>query len=146
MAKEHKGKSHSNNKGIDLGGTPDELINVMIDDQKERDWALKKLINGGSHHKQVLTAVLLNRLNKLVKGIELKTGSSFVLQHGNEVVLEKHKHKMMLPIPMPIDAGDDMDTDEIVKAISHAADREILMYAICLQVIEWGVVAIAKKK
>ena len=146
MSKKHKGKSHSKEKGIDLGGTPDGLINVMIDDQKERNWALKKLIKGGSHHKQVLTAALLNRLNKLVKGIELKTSSSFLLQHGNEVILKKHKHKMKLPIPVPIDAGDEVDTDDIVKAISHAGEHEILMYAICLQVIEWGVVALAKKK
>jgi hypothetical protein len=105
MPKEHKGKLHSKDKSTDLGGTPDELVNVMIDNQKERNWALDELTNEGPHHKQVLTAALLNQLNKLVKAIELKTDSSFVLQHGNEIILEKHKHKMMLPIPVPIDAA-----------------------------------------
>jgi len=87
--------------------------------QRER-WATDMVINHGSKHKQVLTAMLLKRLYKLVQTIE-KIQGKVVMQEGYEFSIGKDE---VLPVLMPINLGAGIDAEKIMKAISHTRNMK----------------------
>jgi len=122
-------------EGVKLVGSPEKMIDLLIAGDKERLWAADLLINHGSKHKQVLTAMLLKRLYKLVQTIEKNTGAKFVMQEGYEFSIEDEA----LPILMPLNLDTGIDTKKIMKAISHTPEHEALAYVIYMQVVEWAI-------
>jgi len=140
MSKDNSNKDH-NGEGVKLVGSPEKIIDILITGNKEKEWAADLLINHGSKHKQVLTAMLLKRLYKLVETIEKNTGAKFVMQEGYEFSTEKDE---VLPILMPINLGTGIDAEKIMKAISHTPEHEALAYAIYMQVVEWAIKSLVK--
>ena len=141
MSADSLNKNH-NGEGVKLVGSPKEMIDLMITGNKEKEWAADLLINHGSKHKQVLTAMLLKRLYKLVQTIEDTTGAKFVMQEGCEFSTEKNE---VLPILMPINLGTGIDDEKIMKTISHTPEHEALAYVIYMQVVEWAIKSLVKK-
>jgi len=142
MPHEHTIHNHSG-EGVKLAGNPEELINLLIADKSERKWALDQIVNEGPVHKQVLSALLLMRLYKLVKTIEKSTGTTFQLQNGLELINDKDEK--VLPVLLPINLSQEMNKEEIANTISHAPEHEALAYAMSIQVIEWAINATTKK-
>jgi hypothetical protein len=143
-------KHHSKNKhtgaGVKHVGNPASLIALLTSDTDEKKWATNEIVNEGPRHKQVLSALLLVRLNKLVKSIEKSTGATFVVQKGYEVCSDKEDKEVVLPVPMPIHLAPGMDEEKVIKAIAHAPAHEALAYVMCLQVIEWAIKVTSKPK
>jgi len=144
MAKVNSKSKPKNDVAI-LVGNPDELVNLMISDKTQKIWAIQQLTDEGPKHKQVLTALMLKSLYKLVRTIEKKSGTSFELQHGYELIKEIDDVKSQLPISLPINLGTGIDKKKVAEAILQAPDHEALAYAMCIQVIEWAIKTTAKK-
>lgn len=143
MAKHHK-KHHHHAEGLKLLGSQEELISLLITDEDENIWAIDQLVNEGPKHKQVLNAVLLNRLYKLVQVIEKNTDSIFTMQKGYEWEVVQ-KNEKFLPIPLPLNLLPTVDKKIVADNISEAPRHVALMYALILQVTEWSIKAVAKK-
>ena len=124
---------------------PQGLINLMVKDKKERKWVLNQLEEEGPHHKQVLSALLLNRLNVLVNIIEKEKTTNFELQEGYEIARVEDKMDVIYPVNIPIHLGHCSDEKKVASAIAHAPEHEVLVFAISLQVIEWAIDTIAHK-
>jgi hypothetical protein len=124
-------------------GSPEELINLMVKDVKEKKWAMDQLVNEGPRHKQVLSALLIQRLFKLVQTIEKNSGAKFVLQKGVALVKINDEGKKVLPVTLPINS--DGDKKQIAEAVSHAPEHETLVYNMCIQVIDWVINTTSKK-
>ena len=135
MAKHHLNTKHKG-EGVKLVGSPKELINLMLKETREKKWVTDELLNEGPKHKQVLNALLLKRLYKLVQTIEKNSKVEFAIQKGHDLVSEDKK---VLPIQMPIILRRGLDNKKVAKAISHAPEHEVLAYAMCIQVIEWAI-------
>jgi hypothetical protein len=131
--------------GVRLIGAPVELIDLMIPGANERNEAIYEIDNEGPVHKQVFSALLLNRLNKMVHTIEKSSGTKFALQEGYELIKEKDEKDTALAVSVPINVGTDLEKKQIADAISHAPEHEALVYAMCLQAIEWTINAKDKK-
>jgi len=136
MAKQHS-KEDSKGDGFKLTGNPEEFIKLLVIDTDNRKWVTNQLEHGGPKHKQVLTALLCNRLYEMVRDVEKNSGYAFVLQDGYELIIEKDKETKVLPIPVPVNTGSKINNQKVIEAISHAPEHEVLAYAMCLQVIEW---------
>ena len=134
---DHKGE------GLKLVGSPEELINMMIEGPHERKWAMEQIIDEGPKHKQVMNALLFMRLGKLVKTIEKSTGKTFELQNGLELINDRDQ--TIVPVQLPVNMGPGTGKEEIANAISHAPEHEALSIAMCLQVIEWSISAVSGK-
>ncbi len=145
MSKDQSTHDHKG-AGVKLVGSPEKMIDLLIVGDKERKRVGDQIINHGSKHKQVLTALLLKRLFKLVQTIEKSSGTKFVMQEGFELTVEKDdKDKdIVLPIIFPINLGSGVDEKKIIKAISHAPEHEALVYTIYMQVVEWAIKASTK--
>ncbi len=130
-------------EGVKLVGNPDELIDLMVEDKSKNKWTKDQIINEGPVHKQVLSALLLMRLYKLVKTVEKSSGVPFALQNGLELVNDKDQ--TVLPVLLPINLSSKMDKEAIANTVSHAPGHEALAYAMCIQVIEWAIQASSKK-
>lgn len=135
----HNTKHHSQGEGVKLIAMPVELIELMIPGANERKVVIDEIDNEGPMHKQVFSALLLNRLNKMVHKIEKMTGTKFVLQEGYEMIQEKDDNDIVLPVSIPINVGSGLEKKQIADAISHAPGHEALVYAMCLQAIEWTI-------
>ncbi len=135
MSKDNSNQDHKR-EGTKLVGGPEKIIDLLISGNKEKAWATDLLVNHGSRHKQVLTAMLLKRLYKLVQTIEKSTGAKFAMQEGYEFSIEKHE---VLPVLMPVNFGSGVDAEEIMKAIADTPEHEALAYAIYMQVVEWAI-------
>ena len=85
-----KVQSKRNRKSINvkLVGSPEKMIDLLILGDKERKWVENQVVNHGSKHKRVLTALLLIRLLKLVQTIEKKGGAKFAMQEGFELTVD----------------------------------------------------------
>ena len=129
-------------EGVKLVGNPVELIDLMVADTSKNKWTKDQIINEGPVHKQVLSALLLMRLYKLVKTIEKSSGNKFELQNGLELVNDKDQ--TVLPVLLPINLSSKMDKEVIANAVSHAPEHEALAYAMSIQVVEWAIKATAK--
>lgn len=132
-------KHHIKGEGVKLIGTPLELIDLMIPGAKEREAAIEEIDNEGPMHKQVFSALLLNRLYKMVHTIEKSSGTKFQLQEGYELIKENGDEDVALSVSVPINVGNDLEKKQIADAISHAPEHEALVYAMCLQAIEWTI-------
>lgn len=143
MAKHHSENQHKG-EGVKLIGSPEELINLLIKDEKANKWVTNEIENEGPKHKQVLNALLLKRLYKLVITIETESNTKFILQKGYELLKEKEDEKI-IPILLPINLGASADTEKITGAISHAPNHETLAFAMFLQIIEWAIKVKSKK-
>jgi hypothetical protein len=143
MPKDHEKKPHKKGVGVELIGTPDELINLLVKDQAERTWALDQVINEGPDHKQVYSALLLKRLFKLVKAIERSTGTPFEVQKGNSIVGQRPEHEEPIPIALPLTNG--VRSEEISEILGHAPAHELVAFGALLQGVEWGIKAMDKK-
>jgi hypothetical protein len=132
-------------EGVRLITTPVELIDLMIPGANERKEAIDEIDNHGPEHKQVFSSLLLNRLHKMITTIEKSNGTKFALLEGYELIMEKGKEEMALAVSVPINVGTDLEKKQIADAISHAPEHEALVYAMCLQAIEWTINAAAKK-
>ena len=145
MSKDHLTHDHKG-AGVKLVGSPEKMIALLIHGDKEKQKVNDQVINHGSKHKQVLTALLLKRLFKLVQTIEKSSGTKFEIQEGFEVIVERDdKDKdIVLPVIFPINLGSSVDEKKIIKAISNAPEHEALVYAIYMQVVEWAIKASAK--
>ena len=104
MAKHHS-KERIKGEGFELAGNPEKLINLLLADENERKWVANQLENEGPKHKQVLTALLCNRLYEMVKAVEKSSGYNFALQEGYELIIEKDKDSKLLPVAVPVNAG-----------------------------------------
>ena len=135
MSKDGSNKDHKV-EGAKLVGSPKKMISLLVSGSKENDWATDLLINHRSEHKQVLTAMLLNRLYKLVQTTEKTTGAKFAMQEGYEFSIAKNK---VLPVLIPINQGAPADDGKIMKSISHIPEHEALAFAIYMQAIEWAI-------
>lgn len=144
MAKHAHKKEHVKGKGAELVGKPDGIINKIISGKEERNFALDEIVNEGPAHKQVLSALLLNELNKLVQVIEKNSGSSFKLQRGTTVVIEKHEEETELPVALPVN-GNKATKDAIAETVSHAPMHEAILFALSLQAIEWSIKTLSNK-
>lgn len=140
-------KNHPNPKGagLNLVGSPKELINLLVEDSSKKEHIIKQISNGGPKHKQVLSALLLKRMYALMQLIEKRKGVKFSIQKGHEIILEKHDEEHALPIPFPISIGTKINKEKIVKAISRAPEHEALTFAMSLQVIEWAMKELGNK-
>lgn len=136
MSVHHK-KHHEEGEGEKLIGAPSELIELMIPGSIEREWAIDQIDNEGPKHKQIFSALLLNRLFRMIKTIEKSSGSRFQLQEGYELIKEADNNATPMPIAVPIHIGTDLEKKQIADAIGHAPEHEILVYAATIQAIEW---------
>jgi len=140
----HKEKKHHKGEGAKLAGNPEKLISLMITDADKRKHAVDEIVNEGPKHKQVLSALLLNRLYKLVQAIEKNNDGNFSLQKGFDITPSNDEEENILAIPVPINLGTGLDAKKVVEAISKSPEHELLTYAMCLQVVEWGIKASTK--
>ena len=131
------GIHHTHGEGVKLIGAPVELIGLMIPGTNERKEAINEIDNEGPAHKQVFSALLLNRLNKMVHVIQKSSGAKFDLQEGYELVQDHKGNDVVLSVSVPINVGSDLEKKQIADAISEAPEHEALVYAMCLQAIEW---------
>ena len=142
---------HENNKhrpkgeGVKLITMPVELIDLMIADTKERKDAINEIDNEGPEHKQVFSALLLNRLNKMINAVQKSTGVKFTLLDGYELIRQHADDDAALAVSVPINVGADLEKKQIADAISNAPEHEALVYAMCLQAIEWTILAVESK-
>ena len=133
-------------EGAKLVGSPEKIIDMLFLGDKERKRVGDQIINRGSKHKQVLRALLLKRLLKLVQTIEQSSGTKFEMQEGFEVKVDrsdKNKERV-LPVIFPINLGSAVNEKKIIKAISQAPEHEALVHAVYIQVVEWAIKASAK--
>ena len=122
---------------------PEELINLMVKDKKERKWVINQLQEEGSHHKQVLSALLLSRLKILVTTIESDKAVKFKVQEGYDINRVEDKQDVPYPITIPIHLSHCSDEKKVANAIGHAPEHEVLVFAICMQVVEWAIDTVA---
>jgi hypothetical protein len=137
MSKHHE-EAVDEGIGIKLIGSPEALVKLMVKDKEERDWVINQIANDGPKHKQVLSALLLNRVYKLLQTTEKSSNTKFALQDGYEIPAEKNEHSPWA-IKLPLNTGHASDKEEIIDDISKGPDHEVLTFAICLQVIEWAI-------
>ena len=138
-------KHHATGEGVKLIATPTELVDLMISGADERKNAIDEIDNEGPAHKQVFSALLLNRLNRMVHVMQNTTGTKFQLQEGYELTREHEGNDVTLPVSVPINVGSDLEKKQIADAMSHAPEHEALVYDMCLQAIEWTIKAAATK-
>ena len=111
MAK-HKSKHSNEGTGARLIGSPEKLINLLITGESEKNWALNQLVNEGSKHKQVLTALLLSRLYKLILIVEKRTEETFELQDGYPLASHNGEGDILFPLEIPLKLGKDAETEK----------------------------------
>ncbi len=133
------GKHHHKGEGIKLIGIPVELIDMMIPGAADRLEATTEIDTEGPMHKQVFSALVLNRLYNLVHTIEKHTEKTFKLQEGYELMKEKGKEEKAIAVAVPINVGSDLEKKQIADAIAHAPEHEALVYAMSLQALEWAI-------
>ncbi len=138
-------KHHKKGDGVKLVGSPSELINTLLKDRAERKEVTGQVTGHGPKHKQVLSALVLKRLYKLVKTIEENTGLAFTEQKGLPLTVGKDDDEMIIPFPIPLNVSSTLSKKKIVKAISKAPAHEVLTFTMALQVVEWAISSLTKK-
>jgi len=144
MPKHHDKKHHEKNVGAEIIGLPNELINLLIADKEENEWAIDQVTSEGPAHKQLYSALLLKRMYKLVDTISKNSGEKFSAQKGYDTVSEKHDYELTVPVQLPASAIKKEDSETILDIASHAPEHELVAFNTLLQAIEWSIKAIAK--
>ncbi len=145
MSKDHNKHEHKG-EGLRLVGNPEKMINLLLSSPVEKEWVTDEINNHGPKHKQVLTALMLRRLLKLVQRVEQTTGTKFTAQEGCKLFVTKKDEELLLPIRLPVHKGINTDVQGVVDAIAHAPEHEALAFAMYLQVVEWAIETLGKKK
>jgi hypothetical protein len=138
-------KHHKKGDGVKLVGSPTELINTLLKDRPERKKVTAQVTGHGPKHKQVLSALILKRLYKLVNTIEENTGLAFTEQKGLPLTVGKDDDEMIIPFPIPLNVSSVLSKKKIIKAISKAPAHEALTFTMALQVVEWAISSLTKK-
>jgi hypothetical protein len=132
-------------EGVKLVGSPSEMINLMIEDNKERVWATTQIEHEGPKHKQIMSALMLKRLYKLIRNIERASGTKFEPAPGYELIKTKDEVETLIPLTLVVDLGSDADKQKVAECISIAPEHESLAFAMYMQAIEWAIKATAQK-
>ncbi len=138
------GQHHPKGEGVKLVAIPMELIDLMIPGNEDRKRALSQVDNEGPEQKQVFSALLLNRLHKMLHAVEENSGTKFSLQEGYEINQQHDGRAATLPVAIPIMVSNDLGKKQIADVLAHAPEHEALVYAMCLQAIEWTIKTIGK--
>jgi hypothetical protein len=93
-----------------------------------------KIVNDGPGANADISALLLNRLSKLVETVEHNVNKKFILQNGSVINVEKDGNNYILPILFPINLDSNFDAKKVPEAISDTPEHEALAYGMCLQV------------
>lgn len=144
MLKHHDKNHHEKNAGAEILGTPNELINLLVADKEENEWAVAQVINEGPAHKQLYSALLLKRMYKLVDTISKNAGEKFSAQKGYDTLSKKHEHELTVPVQLPASAVGKVNSEAILELASHAPEHELVAFNTLLQAIEWSIKAVAK--
>lgn len=100
------------------------------------DWYLNELKTGGPDHKRILSALLVTRIDKLVKKVEKKSKQKFTAADG--MSFEKKYTTGKEQFPVAIVATGNMDTDnQIATALEDAPDHELVAYLTAMQALTW---------
>ena len=97
---------------------------------------------GGPKHKQVYSALLLQRMHALVQAIEKQTGKTFSVQKG--INLTSHKDEVEVPVPLVLSSVKKQHQKETAEVLSGAPAHEIIAFNALLQAIEWSVASLTK--
>ncbi|RZM21597.1 MAG: hypothetical protein EOO88_32460 [Pedobacter sp.] len=130
-----KTKEHTGD-GQQLIALSAELIKTMIPGKKQRDTVLNEIAEGGPAHKQVLSALLLEKCNQLLQKVSSISGQEFQ-QNGISVPGSKEDPETPLPVLLAVDKSA-TNAGEISTAIARAPAHESLAYAMAIQVIDWS--------
>lgn len=142
MPKHHEKKPHEQGVGAALVGNADELINILIKDKDEKEWALNEIVNGGPEHKQVYSALLLKRMYALVQLLEKSSGTKFTAQKGVEIIAAKDG--TIIPVQLPLTVAKKEQLDGVAEAVPYSPGHELAAFNLLLQAIEWGIKAVVK--
>ncbi len=132
------------NEVLNLIGSPETLLSLMVKKKADRDWAMTELQQGGPRHKQVYSALLLHRMHALVNAVEKQTSASFSVQKGT--YLTSHKDEVEVPLPLALPSLNKGYQQEIAEALSPAPAHEIIAFNALLQAIEWSLAALAESR
>jgi hypothetical protein len=132
-----------NDEGVKLLGNPVDLFDLLITDVKEKKWALDLLINESPKHKQILSTLLVNRLFKLVNTEEKNTGTENKDQYNTDVPKGSLAKTKVVSISSSI--FDKPVKKKVSVTVSKEHENETIVYAMCIQVIEWAINATQKK-
>jgi hypothetical protein len=138
MPKHHKERKEG--IGSDLIGIPDELIKLIVRNEKEKEWALDQVVNEGPGHKQVYSALLLKRVHVLVRSVAKQTGKAFVPQKGGIVISNKDKKE--IPVPLVLKELNKKEQAAIMQIFSHSPAHESVAFNSLMQAIEWSISAL----
>lgn len=139
MPKHHDKKPHQAGVGIALTENVEELLNALISDKDGREWAIEQVTTEGPLHKQVFSALLLQRMYKLVQVLQNISGAKLTAQPGTELVAAKADYTLMIPITLPASAVKENSAEEISEILSHAPEHELAAFIPLLQAIEWSI-------
>lgn len=143
MPKNHEKKPHRQGVGLELVGNASELINELISDDGEKEWALNEVNNEGPDHKQVYSALLLSRMYKLVQSVEKLTGVDFAAEKGVDII--SAKDNIIIPVQLPATVVEKEQLDAVTEAVSHSPSHELVAFTALLQAVEWSIKAISKR-
>lgn len=137
-------KHEEENKVLEGVGNPKAILNLVIENKEDKEWALNEVMYGGPKHKQVYSSLLLQRAHKLVKEVEKQTGETFASQKGR--VLTSHKEEAELSVPLVLKSVKKQYQEAVAEALSHSPAHEIIAFNTLLQAIEWSIAALSKNK
>ena len=123
--------------GVELFGSPDELVKLITTDKKEREMALESITQEGPPHKQVYSALLLKTMHRLVKELEKHSGEKFAPADG--IRLESEKDEVEVPIPLVSPVITKQEANKIADMLSHSPAHEIAAFNTLLQAMNWGI-------
>jgi hypothetical protein len=121
------------------------MINLMIEGNEDRAWATTQIEHEGPKHKQIMSALMLKRLYKLIRNIERASGTKFEPAAGYELVKTKDEVETLIPVALVVDLGSDADKQKVAECISMAPEDESVAFAMYMQAIEWGIKATGQK-
>jgi len=138
-------KQHKKGAGVKLVGSLAELINKILKAPADRKMVTALVKDHGSKHIQVMNALLLKRLYKLIVAIEENTGEKFSEQKGLSLTIGKDDDELTLPLPIPINVSSGFDKKKIAKALSKAPAAQAISFIMNVQAIEWAIISITNQ-
>lgn len=131
-----------NAKAVELIGSPEKLINQVIKDTENREWAMNLITLEGPPHKQIQHTLVLKRLEKLASLSKKTTGSLLQFTKGKTITSDSPEGETLLPISVPEKSLEALsNSDEVFEKLSKGPQHEALYTALLLQVIEAMIVA-----
>lgn len=140
MPKHPEKNPHPKGAAKDFASSADDLIGRLVKDKNDKARAIHEIENEGPAHKQVYSALLLQRMTKLVQAVETKSGQTFTPQEG--VLLSDKKSETSIPIPLPASVVKKENIEKLSEVLAHAPAHELVAFNTLLQAIEWSIVAL----